>query len=104
MAAKIQRKKKGEFREIALERIKILFNQAEEMFKQDKALSDRYVYLARQISMKYKVRIPRELKRRFCKNCHSYLVPGKNLRIRARKGRIVYYCKECRHFMRFHHK
>ncbi|MBW3003233.1 ribonuclease P [Candidatus Woesearchaeota archaeon] len=86
---------------IAKERINILFEQADKRFNTDKALSNRYVTLARNISMKYKVRIPRELKRKFCKHCYKFLKPGVNLRIRTRKDKVVYYCMECKKFMRF---
>ena len=65
------------------------------------ALSNRYVTLARKISMKFKVRIPTELKRRFCKHCYKYLMPGKTVRIRTHKGKVVYNCLNCKKFMRF---
>lgn len=90
-----------EQKKIAHERIKILFGRADEKFKNDPGLSNRYVNLARNISMKYKVKIPRELKRKFCKHCYKYLKPGVNLRIRTRNDKVVYYCMECKKFMRF---
>ena len=43
---------KSKQKEIALQRIKILFQQAEEMFPKNKALANRYVSLARKIAMK----------------------------------------------------
>jgi len=94
-------KKQENNKEIALERIKILFKEAEDSFSSEPKLSNRYVSLARKISMKFKVRIPRELKRKFCKHCYKFLKPGVNLRIRTRKGTLVYYCLECKKFMRF---
>ena len=89
-------------RSIAIQRIRLLFRLAEDKFHNEPDLSDRYVELARKISMKYKVRIPRELKRRFCKHCYSSLKPGRNLRIRIHKSRVIYYCLRCRNYMRFH--
>ena len=86
--------------ETALKRIRELFRQADKVFDQDPGLSNRYVELARKISMKYKVRIPSELKKRFCKHCHRFLVPGENCNVRLSKGRIVYTC-ECGKHMRF---
>lgn len=86
---------------IALERINILFREAKSMFNEDAKLSDKYVRLARKIAMKYKVKIPSKFRRNFCKRCHSYLMPGKNLRIRAQRGHMVYYCLNCRHIARF---
>ena len=96
-----KKRNKTEEKRIARERIRILFEQADKRFNTDKALANRYVTLARKISMKYKVRIPRELKRKFCKHCYKYLKPGVNLRIRTRKDKVVYYCMECKKFMRF---
>lgn len=86
---------------IAKDRIIELFRQAEEAFDKNPKLSDRYVEIARDISMRIKVRIPSELKRRFCKHCYSYLVPGKNCRVRTKEGKVVYYCQNCRKYMRF---
>jgi len=91
-------------RKIALERIKILFKQAKEIFKEDPKLAHRYIYLARKIAMKFKVRIPRELKRKFCKHCYKYLVPNVNCRVRVHNGHMVYYCLECKKYMRFRYK
>ena len=96
--------KPEKFQRIAGERIGILFGQAEEMFSEDKSLSNRYVRLARKIAMRYKVKIPNNLKRSFCKSCHKFLVPGANLRIRSHKGRTIYCCLECRNIMRFRNK
>ncbi len=92
---------KKEMRIIAKERVKILFDNAEEMFRRDSKLSDRYVALARKIAMKANMRMPRELKRRFCKHCNSYLKPGVNCRIRTNEGKVVYYCLNCKKFMRY---
>lgn len=98
---KIHAKRQKEMKKIAKERIKYLFEQARKAFNKNPALSNRYVTLARKLSMKYKVRIPRELKRKFCKHCYKYLVPGKNCRVRTHKGKVVYYCLNCKKYMRF---
>ena len=94
-------KKPQKHKDIARERIQILFKEARDVFKKKPRLADRYVYLARKIAMKYKVRIPPELKRKFCKYCHTYLVPSVNCRVRVQRGKVVYYCMKCKKFMRF---
>ena len=94
-------KKPEKQKEIALDRIKTLFREAKTVFKKDPKLANRYVKLARELSMKYKVAIPPNLKRRFCKHCYHYLVPSVNLRVRTRNGKVVYYCLDCKHYMRF---
>jgi ribonuclease P protein subunit RPR2 len=102
MAGKRTYKSKPENQvKIAKERIAELFKQAESAFSKNPELSDRYVALARKISMRLKVRIPPLLKRRFCKHCYSYLVPGKNCRVRTHEGKVVYTCGVCKKFMRF---
>lgn len=85
---------------IAKIRINFLFRLAKEDFKNNSKLSDKYVKIARRIAMKYKIRLPSSLKKRFCKHCHKYLVPSVNCRIRIHKHRIIYYCLSCKHFMR----
>jgi len=88
-------------KKLVLEQIEELFRQARLMFKEDKELANKYIKTARRLSMKFKVRIPKELKRRFCKHCYRYLVPGANLRVRTKNGKVVYYCLECKRFTRF---
>ncbi|MBM3229991.1 ribonuclease P [Candidatus Parvarchaeota archaeon] len=94
-------KKPEKFRQIAAERIGILFEQAGKIYSYDPLLSDRYVFLARKIAMKFRIRLPAELKRKFCRHCHSFLMPGRNCRIRAHQGKMVYYCLNCKKHMRF---
>lgn len=91
---------KDKQKEIAKERVMTLFEQAETMFPKRKDLANRYVGLARKISMKVRMRIPSELKRRFCKHCYKYLKPGINARIRTRAGKVIISCLECNKFMR----
>jgi len=91
---------KSKQKEIAKERVKILFQQAEEVFSKDKALAHRYVTLARKIAMKVKIRIPIELKRKYCKHCYKFLMPGVNSRIRTRDGKVIISCLECKKFTR----
>ena len=91
---------KSKQKEIAKERVKILFQQAKEVFSKDKALAHRYVTLARKIAMKVKIRIPLELKRKYCKHCYKFLMPGVNSRIRTRDGKVIISCLECKKFTR----
>jgi len=94
-------RKSSEHRELAMEHIRSLFEQAERRFREDKALAHRYMQVAWRIAMKYKVKLPLALRRRICKHCHHYLQQGVNCRTRLTQGKVVYYCGDCRHFMRF---
>jgi ribonuclease P protein subunit RPR2 len=100
MAKRIKYKQKEEHRKIALERIKTLFKEAKSTFKKDSKLSDRYMFLARKMSMKYKVRFTSVQKRQFCKKCYAFLVPSKTCRVRVYKGMIRYNCLKCKNIQR----
>lgn len=91
-------------REINRERIEHLFAQAYAMRFKDYALSKRYVFLARKLSSKAKVRIPQQFKRLFCKHCGAYFIPGKNYTVRTTGKTITYTCKECGKWMRIGYK
>src|SRR3989344_6850646 len=93
-------KKPQSQQKIAEARIKLMFQLAKEVFKEDGKLADKYVKIARRVAMKQKIRLPSSLKKRFCKHCHSYLMPSVNCRIRIHKHRIIYYCLNCKHYMR----
>jgi len=94
-------KNKKELQQVALKKIKTLFQEARVQFDENPSLSDRYIKLARKIAMKVNLSIPKEYKRRFCRHCYSYLVPSKNCRVRINKSRVIYYCLKCKKFMRF---
>jgi len=85
---------------IAQERVKILFKEADKVFKKSPKLANRYVELARKIAMKVNYRLPKYLKRKFCKHCYSYLKPGVNSRIRLHKNKVIIYCKICKKYTR----
>ncbi|MCW1296510.1 MAG: ribonuclease P [Candidatus Parvarchaeota archaeon] len=89
--------KKRLIEKIALERINILLRLARENLKINPKRSARYVLLARKIAMRANIHIPKELKRMFCKNCNSILIPSLTLRVRLKRGkkRLVYTCLKC---------
>ena len=69
-------------KEIAIERMKILIDNAISNAKENPELSQRQALLARKISMRHKVRMPYELRMVFCKKCKSFIAPGLNSKIR----------------------
>lgn len=95
---------KNKSKKEVLQIVNNLFNLAKIAFKDDPKLANKYVKLARKNAMKINLRIPRGLKRKFCKHCYFYLVPGKNSRVRVHKSRIIYYCFNCKKYMRFNKK
>lgn len=98
----VVRRKKGQERKIARERIDALFSLAEqEALKGNLARADRYVELGQKIGMRYNVRLPSEFKRRVCKGCHAFLLPPKTARVRIGGSRLVTTCLKCGTIMRF---
>lgn len=91
---------------IAKERIQILFSLAEKEFKKHPERSRRYIQLARKIGLRYNVRLSKELKRKFCKNCNSLLIPGKTeqVRIDSKNKVIVRTCLSCNRIYRHPYK
>tara|TARA_Y100000034_G_C6805019_1_gene361398 strand:+ start:113 stop:394 length:282 start_codon:yes stop_codon:yes gene_type:complete len=87
-------------KDIAKGRIKKLFSEADKVFNKNKKLANRYVELARKISMKVNQPIPKLLKRRFCKHCYHYLRNGVNSRVRIHKSRVIIYCDNCKKYTR----
>lgn len=87
-------------KKLALERVNQLFSEADSVFKEDPKRANRYVQLARKIAMKMNLKLPKEIKRKFCKHCYSYLKPGVNSRVRNYKSRITIYCNNCKNFTR----
>ncbi|MBT4824847.1 ribonuclease P [Candidatus Woesearchaeota archaeon] len=97
-------KKKEDVKRISKDRIKTLFKQAVDTFKENSKLSDRYVTLARKIAMKYKIKFTSTQKRKFCKHCYCFLMPGKNCTVRTTGKTITYSCKNCKKFTRISYK
>ncbi len=90
-------KKPKSWQKVAKERVKILLDLAAKEFKSNPDRSKRYVQLAKKIGMRYNVRIPKDLKRKFCKNCYAYLIPGVTCRVRTRgvQQAVIVTCLKC---------
>lgn len=78
--------------------IKNLLKLALKIFPKTPELSQRYGNLARKLSTKFKIRLPKEEKRLICKYCHSFL--GPKARTRTKSGKIIIYCPECKKYTR----
>ena len=93
-----QRKETGKVKKIAQERVEILLETADKVYKTDAILAQNYADKARKIAMKARVRLPRKWRFRFCSKCKKYLYPGLNARVRIKSGnpsRIILYCDNC---------
>lgn len=91
-----RRKRPNWINNIALERMQILFEQAENEFSNHPERSDRYVKLTRKISTKYNIPLPDYWRGRFCKNCNKFLKSGVNQRVRLTHDKMISRkCLEC---------
>jgi ribonuclease P protein subunit RPR2 len=89
-------------KKIALERINILFEQADKTYRTDQKRAQRYADLARRIATRNRVHLPPDLRRRICRSCKTYLNPlNSTTRIRQkREPHIATTCKNCGHINR----
>ncbi len=94
-------RKPGWQRRIARERINILFRLAEKTLAKHPERSRRYVELARKIGLRYNVRLPKRLKRRFCKRCNTLLVPGRTCEVRVKEKILMVRCLNCSKIYRY---
>ncbi len=96
----VRKKQKDWAKDLAFQRILLLFKLAGEEFRTHPERSNRYVQLARRIGMRYRVRMPPEVKTRICRYCHSYLVQGATARTRLQGTHIATTCLVCGKQMR----
>ena len=84
-------------RDLVAQRIRILYSIAlEAARKGDHTQASRVGSLIRLLSMRTRVRIPRNIKRGLCKNCNMPLIPGVTSRVRLRsQGKFSYKVQTC---------
>ncbi len=90
--------------DMAEQRIRRLFDLAEQAFPARPDLANRYVEIARRISMRHRASIPPGLKKRVCKKCGAFLVPGGNSRVRLDGKNAIVTCLECGALRRYPYK
>ena len=91
-------KQQTNVKQIARQRIQILFEQAKKVGRSNPKLAMQYVLSARKIAMAAKVRMPIEFRRETCKECNSLFVQGVNCRVRIKQKRephVVVTCLNC---------
>jgi ribonuclease P protein subunit RPR2 len=85
-------------KQIAQQRIDIIFKQADAIAKTNSTLATEYIKIAQKIAMAARIPIPPKHKRRICKHCQTLLVTGHNNRVRIQQKRephIVVTCLSC---------
>jgi ribonuclease P protein subunit RPR2 len=90
-------------KQIAQQRIDILFAQAESLAKINPQLAAEYVKSAKKVAMSARFPLPPKYKRRVCKHCGTLFVTGFNCRTRIQQKRephIVVTCLNCGYHLR----
>ena len=90
-------------KEIATKRIHILFNNAVSNARTDAVLAEKQAKCAKKISMKYKIKMPYEIRSCFCKKCKKFIVPGINAKVRVGRSNVKSIritCNFCTHTYR----
>ncbi len=80
--------------EIGESRIETLLNLSEQAVKDGRDdRARRYVELARNISGKTRVKLPKD--KLYCKNCHLPMMPGRNCTVRLNNHMVCIRCDVC---------
>ncbi|MGQ0795331.1 MAG: ribonuclease P protein component 4 [Nitrosopumilaceae archaeon] len=94
---------KEAIRQIALERMEILIQNAVSNSRNNPSLAQRQATLAKKISTKYRIRMPYHMRINFCKKCKKFIAPGVGARIRIGRSSVKAIritCKFCNHTYR----
>ena len=90
-------------KDLALQRIEILVQNALESVKSDAELAQKQAMLAKKISNKFRVRLPYEIRQLYCKKCKRFIVPGIDARVRIGRSNVKAVritCLRCGHIYR----
>ncbi|MEO9277048.1 MAG: RNase P subunit [Nitrososphaera sp.] len=94
---------KSGLRDLVLERMYILIQNALSNSQKDPELAQRQANLAKKLSTKHRIRMPYELRMNFCKKCKKFIVPGYTARIRIGRSNVKSIritCSFCNHTYR----
>ncbi|MBQ3719340.1 MAG: hypothetical protein II893_08150 [Methanomicrobium sp.] len=50
---------------------------------------------ARTLAMKYRIRIKKPYNRYFCRKCNSFFMPGRNVKTRIYRNKVIVTCENC---------
>ena len=73
---------KASVRQIILERMEILIQNAISNARINPDLAQRQASLVKKLSTKHRIRMPYDIRMNFCKKCKKFIAPGVNARIR----------------------
>jgi ribonuclease P protein subunit RPR2 len=68
---------------MARQRIEILFKHVLETACYNMELAEEQAMLIKRISMRYRIRLPYEIRQLFCKRCKRLIIPGRTSMVRV---------------------
>ncbi len=101
MSFMIKIKKRKKQKEIALQNVLDLWDEAIKIATKNPDRARHYVKQIRAIKKHVKIDLPKEIRRGYCKKCYLPFVYGKTALKRIRKGKIVIVCLACGNKRRF---
>ena len=84
----------------ALSLVEELFSKAENIFRSNPKMSNRFVRKAVRISNKARMSLPSSFKKRFCRYCRVFWVFSENVRVRLHNKKVIYSCLNCKNHTR----
>ena len=94
---------KNSKKEIASRRILILFENAISNARNNPELSQGQAHIAKKIAMRFKIKMPWQIRSSFCKKCKKFIVPNISSRVRIGRSNVKSIritCKFCSHTYR----
>ena len=94
---------KNSKKEIASRRILILFENAISNARNNPELSQRQAHISKKIAMRFKIKMPWQIRSSFCKKCKKFIVPNISSRVRIGRSNVKSIritCKFCSHTYR----
>jgi ribonuclease P protein subunit RPR2 len=82
-------------KKVAIERVRILFQLANANIHDRPDLAQRYVEIARKISMRTRLHLPQEYHIQICRHCKRFILPGTSLRVRIQNRREPHVAITC---------
>jgi ribonuclease P protein subunit RPR2 len=98
---KKKKRRRLQVKEVARERIDILV--ANTLKEKDENLAGRKAQLAKKMAMRFRLRLPYDVRQLYCKKCKAFIVPGTTARVRVGRAKtraVRITCLRCGHIYR----
>jgi len=94
-------KKRDRLKALAHERVDLLTANA--LRERDQELANKQARLAKKIAMRFRLRLPYDIRQLYCKKCKLFMIPGRSARVRMGRSNtrgIRITCLNCGHVYR----